>query len=257
VAVETTLKANRAGAWEDDEVVRREAARRQATRHSRRVRRLKVVLPIAGGVIVAGIAVTMLVSAIAPGFDIGALQLSSDGIVMANPHISGHDGKNRSYEVTAERAVQSILDPKQVRLEKVDARIKLGDGNWAAFTAGVGAYDGEKESLTLSDGIAIESNDGYRATLSDAKVDLRGGTVVSVTPIELTSDQAKIRAGAISVTDGGKAIVFSDGITVTINPAALKRASGNKEGEAAAPSASEIATDDVGATGSAPVQEKP
>ena len=220
---------------------RREVARAAAARHSRRVRRLKWVLPAAGAVIVLGIAGTMVISSLTPGFDVGSLSLSSDGIVMDNPHISGHDGNNRSYEVTADRAVQSITDPKKVKLENINATIKLGDGTWAAFKAGTGRFDGNQEQLTLEGGIAVESNDGYRATLKAADVDLRGGVVASDSPIEFTSDQATIRAGTLSVAEGGRAIRFKGGVTMTINPGAFQRkaaasdAGNGKEAEAALP----------------------
>ncbi len=235
VAMTADARARRAA----DEARRREIARAAAARHSRRVRRLKILLPVSGAVIVAGIGLTMLVSALTPGFDLGSVQLSSDGIVMDNPHISGHDAKNRSYEVTADRAVQSITDPKQVKLENISARINLGDGAWAAFTAGTGRYNGNNEHLSLDDRIAVETSDGYHATLKAAEIDLRGGTISSDTPIVFSSREATIKAGTLAVDENGRAIVFSDGVTMTINPGAFPRSSGAVEVPAGAPAAAD------------------
>ncbi len=199
---------------------RRDRARGAAERHSRRVRRLKVILPSVVGVIVAVIAAMVVVSTYAPGIDLGSLQLGSEGIVMADPRLSGHDGSGRSYEVTADRAVQSLANPKMITMDKIGARVQLGDGSWAVFKAVRGVFDGEREHLTLSDRITIDSSLGYKATLDGAEVDLRGGVVTSAEPFELISDRGTISAGRLEVHEKGGTIVFGGGIKMTLNPGA-------------------------------------
>ena len=162
------------------------------------------------------------VSALAPGIDLSSLRLGSDGIVMANPRLSGHDAENRSYEVTAERAVQSLANPKVITLEDIRARIELGDGSWATFKAVKGVFDGDREHLSLTGNINIDSSLGYKAKLDGADIDIRGGAVNSAEPIELVSDRGTIRAGRLAVREEGRTIVFGDGVKMTLIPGGEK-----------------------------------
>ncbi|MCW2309653.1 LPS export ABC transporter periplasmic protein LptC [Rhodobium gokarnense] len=198
----------------------RERARVDAVRHSRRVRRLKIVLPSVAAVIVAVIAGMVVISSFAPGIDLSALSFGGDGIVMANPRLSGHDKQNRSYEVTADRAVQSLANPKIITMEKIGARVELGDGSWATFRAVEGVFDGTKETLSLTDRITIDSSLGYQATLDGAEVNFKDGVVTSADPFSLTSEKGTIEAGRLEVKDDGQTILFGDGIKMTLNPAA-------------------------------------
>lgn len=197
---------------------RRDHARAAAQRHSRRVRRLKVILPSIVAAILVVIGGMVVASTYMPGIDLGSLNLSSEGIVMSNPRLSGHDASNRSYEVTANKAVQSLTNPKMITMDAIRARVELGDGSWAVFEAVEGYFDGERELLTLSDRITIDSSLGYKATLDGAEVDLRGGVVTSAKPFELISDRGTIQAGRLEVHEEGKTLVFGDGIKMTFIP---------------------------------------
>lgn len=203
---------------EDRSAARR--ARAVASGHSRLVRRLRIVLPVAALVIVAGLLVAaMLPSLLGPGIDIGSIGLSTEGLVMANPKLSGRDG-DRSYEVTADRAVQSLTNPKLVELEGIVANISLPGENWVKLAAKRGLYDSEAETLALTEGITVSSRDGDDATLASADVDLKTGAVKSADPVEIRGPRGTIRAGAAAVAGEGDAIVFSDGVSLTFNPPA-------------------------------------
>ena len=203
---------------EDRSAARR--ARAMASGHSRLVRRLRIVLPVVAVVIVAGlVAAAMLPSFIGPGVDVGSIGLSTEGLVMANPKLSGRDG-DRSYEVTADRAVQSLTNPKLVELEGIVANITLPGDNWVKLSARHGLYNSEAEALALTEGITVASRDGDDATLASADVDLKTGAVKSADPVEIRGPRGTIRAGAASVAGEGDAIVFTDGVSLTFNPPA-------------------------------------
>ena len=193
-------------------------ARAAAQGHSRMVRRLRLVLPLVALVIVAGLAgAAFLPSLLGPGIDIGSVGVSSEGLVMAKPRLSGHDG-DRSYEVTADRAVQSLTNPKLVELEGIVAQITLPRGNWVRLQAKRGLYDSEAEKLKLTEGIVVASRDGEDAALDSADVDLKTGAATSSAPLEIRGPRGTIRAGGASVSDPGGAIVFNNGVSLTIEP---------------------------------------
>ena len=206
------------GLWGAHTPERLQRERKAARRHSTRVRRLKWLLPTISVVIVAGILGAMALRNLLPGFDLSAINITTEGIVMSNPELSGHDGE-RSYRVTAKRAIQSLMNPKIINLEEIDARVKLSPDEWVAFTAPHGIYDSGNERLKLSDGIKLEWSRGYHVTLSGAEVDLKNGAILSDDTIHVSSDQGTFQAGTISVADNGASVHFTDGIKMTLHPA--------------------------------------
>jgi len=201
---------------------RRSRARRASAGHSRRVRHLRWLLPVVALAIVAGFAAVMLKPTFAPGLDLGAVGVSTDGLVMENPKLSGHDG-DRSYEITATRAVQSLTNPKLIELDGIDASITLPNGGWIKLQAAHGLYDSEIERLKLDEGITVESSDGEEAAFTTADIDLKTGLAVSDDPLSIDGPRGKILAGSATATGDGTGIIFKDGVTLTLDPAAAEK----------------------------------
>lgn len=197
-----------------------EEAFRAARRHSRLVRRLRFVLPALAIVGVAAfVGTARFYSAVLPDFiSVAGIDTDSESIVIDKPHISGFAGTRRAYEVTAESAEQSLRDPKVVTFNGIDARFGLDDAGTAAIEAGTGVFDGNANTLTMAEGIAITTTSGYWASFEEAAIDIRNGTLVSTEPIEIRTNEGVIRANGIEVTDRGKRIAFVNGVSVTYAP---------------------------------------
>lgn len=222
----------RLGGWSGHTPERLAKERAAALRHSRRVRIMKRLLPAISALVILGIVGATALQSLVSGFDLGKIGLTGDGnIVMTNPQLSGHDGE-RSYQVSAARAVQNLFDPKVIRLEEITARIKLSADEWAAFTAVEGIYDSGAETLKLADGIEIEYSRGYQARLSGATIDLKNGAILSDDAIDITSRQGRFRAGKIDVSEDGQVLRFSNGISMVLKPAGL---AGDEAGAGDAP----------------------
>ncbi len=199
---------------------RGEAAFSAAERHSRIVRVLKYVLP--GLAILGGVAFWAS-ARVVPG-DMAAIvqsagiDVESNSVVMDKPHISGFEGTRRAYEVKADSAVQSLDDPKVVTFNTIDGRFGLDEAGVAQLDATTGIYDGNTNTLTLKDGIDVQTNTGYSATLQGAAIDLANGTLVSDQALELRTGEGSIKAGGVSVAERGKRVIFTGGVTVVFMP---------------------------------------
>ena len=101
---------------------RRRRAFQAARRHSRLVRRLRILLPVTGTCLVLAFFVVTRLS-LPEGLDLSAARLSvtPSAIIMERPHLKGFDKRNQEYSVVAERAVQAMGNPNVVRLEKIAA----------------------------------------------------------------------------------------------------------------------------------------
>jgi lipopolysaccharide export system protein LptC len=191
-----------------------------AERHSRRVRFLKFALP---ALAIIGLGIFWGTSRMIPGnlaslVEVSGIDVESNSVVMQQPHISGFEGTRRAYEVKADTAVQSLDDPKVITFNAIDGRFGLDEAGEATLGATTGVYDGNTHTLTLTDGIDVETNTGYSATLQGAAIDLAKGTLVSDQPIELRTGEGSIQAGGVSVAERGKRVLFTSGVKVVFVP---------------------------------------
>jgi lipopolysaccharide export system protein LptC len=199
---------------------RDEGAFDKAAKHSRLVRRLKFVLPTLAIVAVLAVWATARVipGDLASLVAISGIDVKSNSVVMQKPHISGFEGTRRAYEVKADTAVQSLDDPKVVTFKTIVGHFGLDEAGVATVDAGVGVYNGNTNTLVLKDGINMQTTNGYTGKFMEANVDLGKGTLTSTQPLELTTAEGSIHANAVTVTDRGKRLAFSNGVSVTYLP---------------------------------------
>ncbi len=199
---------------------RRPTTHAAADRHSRRVRVLKIVLPVLGLTALLSMAVLGWVKMhFAPGVDVKNVLFSKDGLTMVEPHLSGRT-QGRTYDVSANRASQTVADPKIVRMEVIDGRVELDDGTSVKIVAAAGVYDGNRETLRLTGGITITDSKGWRAEGPAADVDLTGGRVAARDGITITGPGASLTATALDLTDNGHRALFTGNVRMIIQPGA-------------------------------------
>lgn len=242
----------------DPAKIRGEEVFGEARRHSGLVRWLKIVLPaLAGAAVLAFVlAMKMITSDINELFTIAGVAVDTKSLVMEKPHLSGFKGTEHSYEVHAERAVQDLSNPKIVRLEEIAAEFGLSSDVKVTLGATAGVFDGDRETLVLSDGITVSSTNGYAAKLEAVTVDFDKGTLTSDKPVEIRATSldplpkeegeeskpvgeldlpggAESRARHSNQSDRRMRIRFSGGVSLTYEP------SSPSEGTAAAGSVPE------------------
>lgn len=192
----------------------------RAARHSSLVRNLRYILPTIAIIAVVGFWAS---ARVIPGdlkslVNVATIDPKSNSVVMDKPHISGFEGTRRAYEVKADSALQSLDDPKVVTFKTIVGRFGLEDAGIATVNAAVGVYDGNKNTLQLKDGMKLETTNGYSGQFREAAIDLGKGTLTSSSPLELTTSDGTIKANAVNVTENGKRIVFTNGVSVTFLP---------------------------------------
>ncbi|WP_209003964.1 LPS export ABC transporter periplasmic protein LptC [Labrenzia sp. CE80] len=194
-------------------------AQRSARRHSRMVKVLRILLPLTGVLILAGMTALVVVFNILTGLGIGNVSLSSDGLVMDRPELSGHDGE-RSYKVSAVRAIQRLSDPRIIDLENIRADIVLDPTQSAKVSALKGTYDNGAETLALYDGLQVEWSEGYIIDLAEVTIDLKSGALKTTEPFSIRSENGNIRAGQLTYDQDKGIVRFTDGIKMVLTPGA-------------------------------------
>lgn len=195
---------------------------KNARRHSLWVRLMRICLPLFGFGAIAGLVfITTFVPKIGDlGLDLGDMTLSFNGssIMMNNPKLNGFGDDGQAYEVKAQSATQSILNPEVITLNGLLAKISLEDGTWADVRSSQGLYDNKASTLKLDEEIKINSSEGYRVTLQNAEVDLKAGTLLSNSPVEVQSETGFMQSNGLIVDQSGQRIRFTNGIRVLIVP---------------------------------------
>jgi lipopolysaccharide export system protein LptC len=190
-----------------------------ARRHSRLVRRLRILLPAAGALAVLVLAVVTHF-ALPEEIDLSVARLSvtPNSIIMDNPHLTGFDADDRHYSVQADRAIQALTSPNQVRLEVIQATVTMAGRGTAAITAAAGDYDNTGSTLRLHGGIAIDSSDGYRLRMNDADIDFSAGTMASANPVSIGYQDSRTVGDSLEITGSGELIVLEGGVRTLIMP---------------------------------------
>ena len=190
-----------------------------ARRHSLLVRILRWVLPGIGILILAGMIGLVVLFNVLNGFGASNVILTKDGLVMDHPKLSGNDG-DRSYQVTARRAIQRLSDPRIIDLESINADIVLGPDEGAEVISLKGIYNNAAETLRLYEGVQMVWSKGYTVEVSQVDIDLKTGALSSSDPISIQSEKGRLNSGKVSYDKDNAIVRFTDGVKMRINPAA-------------------------------------
>jgi lipopolysaccharide export system protein LptC len=194
---------------------------RAAMRHSRRVRFLRVAVPVIATVLIGGaIVVTWFnpLRLLLPG-DFSRLVISGTKITMQQPRIAGFTHDGRSYEFTASAAAQDFTKPDLVELKDVRAVVKMQDQGSTEITAPLGIYDTKSEMLKLQNDILIVSSNGdYEVRLQEATVDIRKGNAISEKQVDVKFSQGTIKASRLEIIEAGALVRFDGGVTMVVIP---------------------------------------
>lgn len=196
-----------------------EAAFSAARRHSSRVRRLKIVLPLAALAMVAGFAgKSWLGTPSNLPIDLGSLAIEGGRLVMSDPRLDGVTGRaERPYTMTANRAIQDIGVDGRIDLEGIKARLPVDEEGWMDITAASGMFDREADRLDITSEMTIIGDDGLKAVLQSALIDVAAGNLDTPDPVDITLDGAHISANSMRVRDKGAVLIFEDRVRMEID----------------------------------------
>lgn len=193
----------------------------RAARHSRRVRMLRVAIPVT---IALTLGATILVSWLDPlkvlarlPIDSGKLVISGTKITMEAPKLSGYTRDNRWYELNAKAAAQDVTKADMIELVEVRAKIETADKTTIAMSAQAGTFNRKTGILNLNRKVILKSSAGFEMHLDEAIVDTGSGEVVSNKPVEVLTQDATLNADRLEVEKSGDIVRFIGGVVMNLN----------------------------------------
>jgi len=193
-----------------------------AARHSRMVRFLRIAVPGAVGLAMAGVIgisifnpFRMLMPKLP--LDMGNLVVSGTKITMESPHVSGYTPDQRPYELWAKTAVQDVTNPDLVELNKLRTKVLMQDGSTTFLDSLTGLFDNKQQTLELHKDIFLQTTTGYEARLTQAFVDLVRNTVDSDEHVDVKLTNGTVSSDRLHITGGGEVIIFEGNVVMHID----------------------------------------
>jgi lipopolysaccharide transport protein LptA len=214
--------AGPAGTGEEALVAQRHRAFALARRHSRVVRALRVLLPLAAcGLMIAYGLVLLVTWQLGAGrIRVGAIQLTADDLKMKDPVYFGVTKEGGRYQVRAKRAVVSLNQSEPIKL--IDVSGELTDANKVVtkLKAKHGLFDNAKGELELFDGIEIDGSNGLVARLARAMIYQKDNRVVSKDPVTASTPTGSVQASAMNMNNKTRMVEFRGAVAVRLLPSA-------------------------------------
>ena len=193
-----------------------------AARHSRMVRVLRVAVPaavlLAMAGIMAGVSIFNPFRMLIPKLpvDIGNLVVSGTKITMESPHLSGYSTDQRPYELWAKAAIQDLTDPDHVELRTLRAKVMMEDKSTVTMDARTGFFDSKQQMLDLRKDIFLQSSTGYEAKLSQAYIDINKGTVTSDEHVDVKLLNGTLTADRLRIINSGEIVRFEGNVVMNL-----------------------------------------
>jgi lipopolysaccharide export system protein LptC len=208
------------GGWTASRRTDVDQAVRTAGRHSIFVRILRIGVPLAIVLVAGGVGLfnyfkPMQIFDKLPSVS-GKLAVQGSKITMELPRIAGFTRDSRSYEMTAETAVQDIATPDVVELHKLRVKMEMADKDVVNVTANGGTYNTKGDKVVLRDQIVVTSSQ-YVARLREAAIDMKGGNVTSDKPVEITLPKGLLTANGLEIAENGQLLRFNRGVVLTLD----------------------------------------
>lgn len=189
-----------------------------AIRHSRFIRRLRLILPV--------IAVMMIVAVFSWNM------LSDDDVAMVreaaqmprqtaanellNPRFESTDSKNQPFTIIAKRAVQDAADHDLLQLESPTGDVMLNNGHWLAVRSRTGAYGQAAGTLRLSGDVELFHDLGYQFSLQQIDMDLKAQTAMADTAVEGFGVDLKLNAAGLTADMQTGHLIFHGPATLVL-----------------------------------------
>lgn len=196
----------------------------EALAHSRRVRRLKVILPLTALLIsLAFIAVSVVRTYLPENLSVGGVKIENGKIVMEKPAVSGRNGDGISYTMLAERALQDIKNPDLITLQTIKASLPVSEDVLASVTALEALYNRTLDNLSMTQPFTIDLTSGVKASFQTAQLDVKAGRMETSDPVSIATKSASILAESMKMTDKGRTILFKGKVKVSIEAGAVHK----------------------------------
>lgn len=191
--------------------------------HDRMVQFLARALPMAVGVVAALMVITPLSPRGEVSFllDRNKVAMIDQRLAVSNAMYRGEHDNGRPFSLTAGEAVQRSSSEGIVRMRDLMAQILLSDGP-ARISAESGAYDIDREVVSIDGALRMTTADGYEFVARGVSVDLPARTMVGSEGVEGAVPAGTFSADRITADLDARVISLQGNARLTMQPGELR-----------------------------------
>ena len=196
----------------------RAKAFRQARRHSRLVRILKVMLPLLALGVLGFYFVSAKVTVSLGDLEasISGVKISRERLRMINPRLENVNDDDGVYVLSANWAEQETSNPTTLFLDTVRAELTERDGAWSRMAAPKGTFYTKKDELYLYGGITTTTSSGMVAKLNTATVYTKTNRIRSEEPVDVQFLNGTVKALTMEAMTRKQLVFFRGDVRVHI-----------------------------------------
>lgn len=203
-----------------------------ARRHSRFVRLMKLVLPLAAFAIAAALGVLMVIyqpddSMTVTFSDSPTLQNDRR---MLQPTFSGSLPDGQDFRLHAESAEHSPDSTTRVMLTSLNGEMRLKDETGVTLQSARGLLELDDHRVSLFGDVTVRSDHGYVLRTEKVLVNIEEHSVQGDQPVEAEGPMGTVRADRFLVENNGETVRFEGSVVMTIRPDAVDTAMDQAEG---------------------------
>ena len=182
-------------------------------RHSRLIRTLRVLLPVAMAAIVGLLAAQVVWKSLSE--QPSAQREARTAIRLVNARFVGRVEDGRGFMIGAKQAIRSEDDYQSVSL--IDPMLTVGEGEGSSrVIARIGNFNERDKMLRLRGDVRIDDGKGLRFLSQEAIIDTRTGNVVGQSQVQGDGPLGQLNAKSYSVEDKGDRLVFRGGVSARV-----------------------------------------
>ena len=215
----------------------RTRSRLAAHRHSRRVRLLKIALPLTAVASTALAALNILGNAgLGPTLPpIEVPKIVADNLKMHNPHYQGFNSDGGHYWVNAQTAQQDLKSLTAVHLDGITGELTDAKKQKTHLVATRGLFDNKSNTLELYDSIDVKGESGLNAKLTRATVQTKENIITSDEPSTIVMGAGTITSNQLKIRQKTKEYTFLENVRTHITQKEPAAATDDKTAQAALP----------------------
>lgn len=192
----------------------------RSKKHSARVRRLRLLFPIAALAVIVVLMTWKSDNApltAVPREEISPQTVSQNELI--KPKFQSEDENGQPYTITADKATQNAENMDLLLLQQPVADIALKSGDTISLKAANGLYSQGKKDLDLDGQVEIHHDSGYEIKTQKMKIDVQGQIITSDTPVIGSGPEADISASGLNVNGNSKVLIFNGPAKLTLHKA--------------------------------------
>lgn len=198
--------------------------RPEVSGHTRRVQRMKILLPV------VALALVATIFAVGRDQDERSSLLSPQeiaalgaGLTLNNPRFAGHTEDGLPYVIRAETAEPEGAVPDRIQLTRPDGELTLANGVQVTGRAAAGMLLRKADKLLFFGGATFETSEGYRFETRRVMLDFGARTVTSRHRVRGEGPAGSIEAARMEIELGpedrrDRRIFFHDDVRVIFIP---------------------------------------